>query len=362
MMELIRYLDLINLDLIYNLLIAVAIFAFWVVLRRVFTDLIFKYVLSFTQKTKTNLDNLLIQGFRGPLQLFFIVLGLYLALSYLPFGREADLFIARCFRTAIIILITVGFYNLADRFQELDGELEKLLGIKIDKILWPVLAKTAKVITVALSVTIIAQEWEYRIDGFIAGLGLGGLAISLAAKDALTNFFGGLVIITDKPFSIGDWIATPSVEGTVEDINFRSTKIRTFADALVTIPNAVLANESITNWSRMGKRRITFNLGIMYNTPKEKIARCISGIKEMLEKHPEVHKETIFVRFDSFGESGIEIFLYFFTITTNWAKYLEVKEDINFKIMEILEREGVALAFPSTSVYFENELKANVKH
>ena len=99
----------------------------------------------------------------------------------------------------------------------------------------------------------VAQEWDYRIDGFIAGLGLGGLAFSLAAKDTLSNVFGGLVVILDKPFSIGDWIKTPSVEGTVEDISFRSTKVRTFAQALVTVPNATLANEPVTNWTRMGK-------------------------------------------------------------------------------------------------------------
>lgn len=343
--------------LLDDVIIALSIFIFFWLSRKVLANVIFKYLLKLTSKTKTNFDNYLVMGFKYPLHLFFIIWGLYLALYYLPLSPQANILIAKSFRSAIIILITTGFYNLADNLRNLDDELINFISNKIDKILLPFLSKVLKVILVALCVTIIAQEWEYRIDGFIAGLGLGGLAFSLAAKDTISNIFGGLVIITDKPFSIGDWIMAPSVEGTVEDINFRSTKIRTFAQAVVTVPNATLANEPVTNWTRMGKRRITFKLGVMYSTPRKKLASCIEKIRAMLESHPEIHKETIFVRFDSFGESSLDIFLYFFTKTTNWEKFLEVKEDVNFKIMEILEKEEVILAFPSTSVYFENELK-----
>ena len=208
----------------------------------------------------------------------------------------------------------------------------------------------------AISASIIAQEWGYDVNGFVAGLGIGGLAFALAAQDSLSNFFGGIVIILDKPFSIGDWILTPNVEGTVEDINFRSTKVRTFAHALVTVPNATLAKNPITNWSKMGRRRITFNLGVTYTTPKEKLAKCVAGIETMLRTHEEIHPETIFVTFDSFNSSSLHIFIYCFTNTTAWGEFLKVKENVNFKILEILEQEGVSVAFPSRSVYFQNQL------
>ena len=234
-----------------------------------------------------------------------------------------------------------------------------LINLKIDKILLPFLSKVIRFIIIVLALSVILQEWDYDINGFIAGLGLGGLAFALAAQQTLANLFGGIVIITDKPFSIGDWILTPSVEGTVQDINFRSTKVRTFAQAVVTIPNATLANEPITNWTRMGKRRITFNLGVTYSTPKEKLEICVQEIKNMLQKHPGIHPETIFVNFDSFGASSLDIFLYFFTKTTNWGEFLQIKEDVNLKIMSILEKEGVSIAIPSTSIYFKNELKTN---
>ena len=125
----------------------------------------------------------------------------------------------------------------------------------------PLLSKALRFVIIAIAITVILQEFDYEVSGFVAGLGLGGLAISLAAKEALANMLGGIVIITEKPFVIGDWIFTPSIEGTVVEITFRSTKVRTFADALVTMPNDTLVNEPITNWSRMEKRRHTFNLG-----------------------------------------------------------------------------------------------------
>jgi len=260
----------------------------------------------------------------------------------------------KIFRSIIIVLAASGFYNLFDANSVILNRIQKLFDIELDRTLIPFLSKFVRLLVVIFTFTIVAQEWNYDINGLIAGLGLGGLAIALAAKDALANIFGGIVIIIDKPFKIGDWISTTNLEGTVEDVTFRSTKVRTFADSVVTVPNSTLANEAITNWSRMDKRRITFNLGVTYTTPKHKLEKCISRINDMLINHPDIHKETIFVHLDKFSESSLDIFLYFFTITTNWAEYLSVREDIHLKIMEILEEEGVNIAFPSKSIYIEN--------
>jgi MscS family membrane protein len=165
------------------------------------------------------------------------------------------------------------------------------------------------------------------------------------------------VIITEKPFTIGDWIKTPSVEGVVEDITFRSTKIRTFAQAVVTVPNATLSNEPIINWAKMGKRQIAFHLNLNYNTPKEKLETVVARIKKMLTEHEEIHNETILVNFDGFYESSLNIYLYFFTNTTVFADYLDVKENINFEIMDILEEEGVEFAFPTRTLIVEQDGK-----
>ena len=339
--------------------IALGIFLLVFFLRKFFTRKILGLLHKFTSKTKTEIDNYLISAFEKPFRLFFIVLGIYLALMYLPFSLETNSLLSKIFRSALVVLVSLGFYNLTGNYIVFADEMADLINLKIDKILLPFLSKVIRFIIIVLALSVILQEWDYDINGFIAGLGLGGLAFALAAQQTLANLFGGIVIITDKPFSIGDWILTPSVEGTVEDINFRSTKVRAFAQAVVTIPNATLANEPITNWTRMGKRRITFNLGVTYSTSKEKLEICVQEIKNMLQQHPGIHPETIFVNFDSFGASSLDIFLYFFTNTTNWGEFLQVKEDVNLKIMSILEKEGVSMALPSTSVYFENELKTN---
>ena len=201
----------------------------------------------------------------------------------------------------------------------------------------------------------ILSDWGYNIGALLTGLGLGGLAFALAAKDTLANLFGSIMIMIDRPFRMGDWILTPTVEGTVEDIGFRSTKIRTFAQALVSVPNSIVSNEPITNWTRMGKRRITFRLGVKYDTTPEQMRKLVKEIKEMLHLYDEIHPQTIYVYFENFGDSALEIFLYFFTKTTNWMKYLEIKEEVNLRIMKILDEVGVEVAFPSTSLYVEKE-------
>ncbi|MGI6113430.1 MAG: mechanosensitive ion channel family protein [Mahellales bacterium] len=344
--------------LIKQIAVAVLIFMAFLLLRKIFVTYIFKMLLRLSKKTTSNIDNQLILAFEKPLRVFIIILGIYFALAYLPLNEAQNIVLSRFLRSSIIVAIAAGFYNIAGASSGLFEELENRFNIHIDKILIPFFTKVIRVVIVVLVVSIILQEWGYKVDGFIAGLGLGGLAFSLAAKDTIANIFAGIVIITDKPFSIGDWICTPSIEGTVEDINFRSTKIRTFAHALVTMPNSTLANEPITNWSRMGKRRITFKLKIQYSTPRDKLERCIQAIRAMLWEHPDIHKDTIFVTLEGFENYSLEIFLYFFTITTNWGEFLEVKQDINFKIMKILEDEQVSMAFPPRSIYFETPLDA----
>ncbi|MCG8484294.1 MAG: mechanosensitive ion channel family protein, partial [Clostridia bacterium] len=235
--------------------------------------------------------------------------------------------------------------------------LQKRLGFDFNNAIGPFISNILKFVIISLAFVLIISELGYDISGFIAGLGLSGLAFALAAQETASSIFGGIVILLDKPFAIGDWIQTPSVEGVVEDITLRSTRIRTFANAQSVMPNATLAKEPITNWSRMGKRRITFKIGVTYSTKREKIQTCIEQIREMLLKHEDVHKETVFVYFDEFNDSSLDIFLYFFTITTNWQQFLEVKEDINYRIMDILEKENVNFAFPSRSIYIEEKEK-----
>jgi MscS family membrane protein len=213
--------------------------------------------------------------------------------------------------------------------------------------------KSLKFFIVTVGFVAIIQEWGYNISGFLASLGLVGMAFALAAKDTAANLFGSLVIFSDRPFKIGDWIRTPDVEGTIETIGIRSTKIRTFAQALVTIPNAVLANSAILNWSKMGKRRIKMHIGLTYSTTASQMENIVKEIKAMLINHEDIHQDTIFIYFTTFDDSSLTILCYYFTKTTNWGDFMAVREDTNFKIMRIVEDNNASFAFPSQSLYIE---------
>lgn len=335
--------------------IALGIFLLFLLLRKLFSKYVFKLILRLSKKSPTAFFTNLFTAFERPIRWAFLIVGIYIAVGYFPYLDQSNEVFLHIIRSFAIILIAWGFYNLSSSSSLLFSKLNDKLNIEIDEILIPFLSKAIRFVIIAIAASVIAQEFNYDVNGFVAGLGLGGLAFALAAKDALGNLFGGIVIITEKPFGIGDWILTPSVEGTVEDITFRSTRVRTFAQAIVTVPNATLANEPITNWSQMGKRQITFNLGITYDTPKEKLEKVVHQIRELLHGHGDIHPETIFVTFNSYNNSSLDIFLYFFTKTTNWGEFLAVKEKINFSIMEILEKEGVSVAFPSRTVYLQKE-------
>ncbi len=333
-----------------------ALLAFFILsgLRKPITGYTMKIMLALTAKTKTDFDRKLVKSFEGPFRFLVGFSGIYIALRLLNLPENVDGVILNIFRSLFIIAIAWGFMNLFNQTSGILENLAKRFSVEVNDILIQFIAKGVRVIIIALAVSIVVQEWGYNVNSFVAGLGIGGLAFALAAQDTLANLFGGMVITLDKPFTLGDWIATPSVEGVVEEISFRSTRVRTFAQALVHVPNATIVKEPITNWSRMGMRRVMFTLGVMYSTPKEKLERCTRSIEELLINHEEIDNDFIVVRFNEFNQSSLDIFIYCFALTTQWAEFLRIKEDINFKAMDILQKEGVSVAFPSRSIYFEN--------
>jgi MscS family membrane protein len=218
--------------------------------------------------------------------------------------------------------------------------------------------KLIKAVIVCLGVAAIFQEWGFNVAAVLGSLGLVGMAVALGAQDFIANMFAGLTIFLDRMFEKGNWIKTPDVEGNVEEIGFRATKVRQFDKALVTIPNSKLANEALINFSRMTQRRIYWRIGVEYRTTKEQLGRVIQDIREYLQSHPDFEtdptKTKTFVYLDSFGASSIDILLYCFTKTTEWGEWLTVKEALAYKIKEIVEGHGAAFAFPSTSLYVES--------
>ncbi|MFD2630576.1 mechanosensitive ion channel family protein [Oceanobacillus kapialis] len=332
------------------------ILAAFLLLRVRLTSIVFRILLKISRNAWNGFFTQLRVSFERPLQLLIAVIGIYVAVYVCPYLNETNALFNHVVRSSVIFSVGWGLYNLSSSSSVLFSKINKKYNIKIDNILIPFFSRALRLIIVAISISVIAQEFNYDINGFVAGLGIGGLAFALAAKDALANLFGGIIIITEKPFTIGDWIKTSSVEGTIEDISFRSTKVRTFAQALVTVPNATLSNEAITNWSKMGKRQITFKLTLMYGAKREQLEGVVKDIQVLLKHHDAIHKETILVNVDAYSDNGLEIFLYFFTNTTDWEEYLKVKQEINLSIMAIIEREKLEIAIPSRKLYVEPDL------
>ncbi|MFD2657295.1 mechanosensitive ion channel family protein [Gracilibacillus thailandensis] len=350
-----RFWESISYDDYVDIAISIGIVFIAFILRKLFIKYIFYLLLKIAKKGKSDFFNYVLTAFEKPLRMLIMIIGVYIAIGYFPYINQENELFDKVISVSFIIVITWGLYNLSSSSSLLFMKINDSFNFEIDQILIPFLSKAVRVIIIAISFSIIAQEFDYEVSGFVAGLGLGGLAFALAAQEVIKNLFGGVVIITEKPFSIGDWIQSPSIEGIVEDISFRSTIIRTFADSVITIPNATLSNEPITNWSQMGKRRIFFNLGVEYGTSKEQLEEVIKQIRAYLENNEDIHPETIFVRFSEYNDSSLDIMLYFFTNTIVWEEYLKIKEEVNFKIMEILEEQNVSVAFPSRSLYLAQE-------
>ncbi len=200
----------------------------------------------------------------------------------------------------------------------------------------------------------ILRVWGIDVTALVASLGLGGLAFALAAKDTAANLFGSFAILADKSVRIGEWISVDGVEGVVEEMGMRTTKIRSFEKSLITVPNSIVANAPIENFSRRQTRRIKLYISLTYETTAKQIEQIVSDIKKMLSKHEYIaQNETTIVRFESFNDSSLDIFVYTFAKGANWQRYLQTKEDIMLKIMHIVETNGSSFAFPTRSVYLQ---------
>lgn len=307
-----------------------------------------------SSKTKNSLDDAIVTAVEPPVRLVFLLLGLYGMLAFLNLPEKLDAFNGHFFRSMYAFTLFWALYRTIDVLSDFINKVQEKITNHFSADLILFLVKGVKLVLVIMGFVVIVQEWGYNFTGFLASLGLGGLAFALAAKDTAANLFGSLVIFSDKPFDVGDWIQTPSVEGTVESIGIRSTRIRTFAKALVAVPNATLANSPITNWSRMTLRRIKMTIGLTYDTNSTQMQSILNQIRQTLLDDPDINNETILINFTDFQDSALGIFCYFFTNTTDWKEYLLVREKINLNIMKIVEDNKASFAFPSQSLYIES--------
>ena len=349
-----EFIDIMNYTILtlplYKFILAFGVFFLFLLFRKIFTLTIVKTAKIFVGKTKTNIDDKILDSLIQPFDFMFIIFGLHIASMILSIDKQVIVIT----KSMLIFVLFWFLYNLIIGFEK---DILKIFGKKVSQEIGLFLVKSLKVFIIALGIVAVLQNLGINVSAFIASLGLGGLAFALAAKDTAANLFGGFAILSDNIFKIGDWVKIGGVEGTVEDIGMRTTKIRAFDKRLIVVPNATIANSAVDNFSRRDRRRIKMRIGLTYSTTPETMNKILKETREMLHNHPKIHKEPLFVYFDEFDDSSLSLFFYLFTTTAVWEEYLKIREDINLKIIDIIKRNGSDFAFPSQSIYFENELE-----
>jgi MscS family membrane protein len=334
-----------------NLIAAFTILFIFMLFRRFFTFVLVGSLQRLAKKTTTYYDDRVISALKGPVRFAFVVIGLHLFFTLIFMETGV---IKKILNSLIVFDLFWAIIAIADAFRGVFHSTTAKFNKELSKELGNFILKIVKILIGGLGLAAVLQVWGINVTALVASLGLGGLAFALAAKDTASNLFGSLALLADKSIRIGEWIKVGSTEGVVEDIGMRTTKIRSFGKSLITVPNQLIANTPIENFSRRGTRRIKMRIGITYGTSSEEIKNIVEEIKYMLHSHEGISKkETLLVNFESFGDSALNIFIYTFTDTANWEKYLEIREDVHLQIMRIVEENNSAFAFPSQSIYVE---------
>lgn len=343
---------------VWRLLVATLLIAGGLTLRRVIVGLFRGVLRRGAAKTEAEWDDELVEYLPAPLSVIAQIALWFLAAQFLDLPKEpvdVETIVLQGLEIAIgVAAIWLGF-RLVDLLAAGMGRAADRTESKLDDQLIPIVRRTLKLVIGLTAGVMIIQNMGYSVTSLVASLGVGGLAIALAARDTVANLFGSVVVFTDQPFQIGDWIQFGEVEGTVEEVGFRTTVVRRFDKASVTVPNSVFSTEAITNYSRRSIRRIVLTVGVGYQTRGDQMQELLRRIRELVRTHPEIDQGFHFVHFVEFGASSLDVQVYCFSRTAVWTEWLAAKEDLMLRIMAIVEELGLEFAYPSRTVYLRQD-------
>jgi len=297
------------------------------------------------------------QGFVKPIRIALMAWFWLLGLTLLGAPPEARLYL----KFAALAITAAGaiwaLYRLIDIVGNYMAERAARSANKFDDLLVPIVTRSLKVFIVVVAVVMLAQQTGHDPTTIFAGLGLGGLAFALAGRDVVANVFGSFTILLDRPFQIGDWVKIGDIDGSVESVGIRSTRVRTFYNSLITVPNSELVNATVDNMGARRYRRIKTTLSIAYDTPPETIEAFCEGIRELIRRHPYTRKDYFHVYFNQFAAASLEILLYCFVETPDWGTELRERHRLFSDIVRVAQRLGVEFAFPTQTLYMRQEKK-----
>ena len=320
------------------------------IVRRVLNRLHRKF-----ESTQNHWDDAVIYALRLPLPVLIWVLGITFAADIIHAEKKAAIFQMFGPIRDIGIISALAWFAVRFIFQAQDNLIEKYQNTEggLDRTTITALGKLVRLAVIITAVLITLQTLGVSVTGVMAFGGIGGIAIGFAAKDLLANFFGGMMIYLDRPFTEGDWIRSPDkdIEGTVENIGWRLTCIRRFNKRPLYVPNSIFANIAVENPSRMLNRQINETIGIRYDDIG-KMADIVNDVKSMLRNHDEIDQDqTMIVNFNAFNASSVDFFIYTFTKTTQWVRFHEIKQEILLKVAEIIDQHGAEIAFPTQTLH-----------
>lgn len=307
------------------------------------------------ERTTTPWDSAFVRSVNPPLRIMIWIVGVAFAAEIVARGSEVAIFdlIDPARTVGVIACIAWFLVRLVANAEDAWVEQHRRDGKTYDPTTLNAVGKLVRVSILITAALVALQSLGISVSGVLAFGGIGGIAVGFAARDLLANFFGGLMVYLDRPFAVGDWVRSPDqeIEGTVEEIGWRLTRIRRFDKRPIYVPNSIFTTITVENPSRMTHRRIYETVGIRYDD-LDKMGAITADVKKMLLEHPEIATDqTMIVNFNAFNDSSLDFFVYTFTKTTQWVRYHEIKEDVLLQIAGIIERHGAEIAFPTRTLH-----------
>ncbi len=321
---------------------------------KILDSLTLVWLKKWAERTKTKFDDLLIGLLSGPVKVIVFVIFLKIGLEVFDWGTVVNNLLDKGLKIIVAATVTYAVLKLIDLLM---GYWKERAAIEADRTfdeqLFPIIRKTLKVFVVVVAVLVTSQNLGFDITAAIAGLSVGGLALGLAAQDTVANLFGAVAIFIDKPFRIGDRIQLDAVDGMVETIGLRSTRVRNLDGHLITIPNKTMGNATITNITRRPNIKTVMDIGITYDTPVEKVKRALQILKEVYKEHPKTYD--CLISFNKFADSALNIQVVHWWNSTDYKEYLAGLQGMNLAVKERFDNEGIGFAFPTRTVYIRQD-------
>ncbi len=334
---------------VIDLVIGIAVFLILFLFRYKISNALINVFGKLFLKNNKEKTNSLVNSLQKPLAYLIGTVGLYIAFA-INYNKPG---VTKVFKILIILIICWGVINYLSNNLFLHLHFGYSSNDTLNTTALRFLANILKIVVISFGVVMIISELGYNVNGLLTGLGVGGLAVSLAAQDAVGNLISGFIIIFDKPFKVGDLIESATVKGFVEEVTMRSTKIRTLDDSVITVPNSTLTKEAVTNISMMDKRRIKLTFGLVYSTSNETIEKVRNEIKTYIVQNKDILPEPCRIHFRKFGDSALNFEVVCYTETSDMDEYLKIENELNLAIKKIIENNDTDFAFPTQTVYVQ---------